>query len=371
MFDEEDWDSDIRYPTSKPAPPAPQAVTSSFSSATPTPFSSASPSTQTNPTRTFNFGRGRTFQQSAQKYDDTNKSTSTFNSNYNNKSSYDRNNNNYGNKNFNSSNSGFSSSGNYNSSNSGFSSSGNYNSSNSSGFSSSNRGGYEVKRSESCKRNYEATEPPKPEIKIDWNAVRAQPLQNLGKFKDHPAVVKDFYVEDPEIKAMTRAEVKQYRIDSFNITVDVFKKEKPIHSLTLAKNFQEDTRTPEEIEDYLFGFIPSPVKTIHQAFQRFPEIMAECNRQNFKNPTPVQSQLWPILLKGLDCVGIAQTGTGKTLAFLLPALVHIDNQTTPREKRLGPNVLVLSPTRELAIQIEQEVKKINYKGIKSVCGIVY
>lgn len=70
---------------------------------------------------------------------------------------------------------------------------------------------------------------------------------------------------------------------------------------------------------------------------------------------------------GLDCIGIAQTGTGKTLAFLLPALIHIDNQITPRNERLGPNVLVLSPTRELAIQIEQEVKKINYKGIKSVC----
>ena len=71
--------------------------------------------------------------------------------------------------------------------------------------------------------------------------------------------------------------------------------------------------------------------------------------------------MWPILLKGKDCIGIAQTGTGKTLAFLLPALIHIDNQTTPRHERLGPNVLVLSPTRELALQIEKEVKKINYK----------
>jgi ATP-dependent RNA helicase DDX43 len=77
--------------------------------------------------------------------------------------------------------------------------------------------------------------------------------------------------------------------------------------------------------------------------------------------------MWPILLKGKDCIGIAQTGTGKTLAFLLPALIHIDNQSTPRNQRLGPNVLVLSPTRELALQIEKEVKKINYKGIKSVC----
>lgn len=130
---------------------------------------------------------------------------------------------------------------------------------------------------------------------------------------------------------------------------------------------EEDEKTPEEIEDYLFKTIPNPVKTIEQCFRRFPGIMEECKRQNFLNPTPIQSQLWPILMKGVDCVGIAQTGTGKTLAFLLPALIHIDNQITPRNQRLGPNVLVLSPTRELAIQIEQEVKKINYKGIRSLC----
>jgi ATP-dependent RNA helicase DDX43 len=132
---------------------------------------------------------------------------------------------------------------------------------------------------------------------------------------------------------------------------------------------EEVEMSPEEKEDHLFSKIPTPVKTLKQAFCNYPEILDECKRQNFNKPTPIQSQLWPILLKGLDCIGIAQTGTGKTLAFLLPALIHIDNQPTPREKRVGPNVLVLSPTRELAIQIEQEVKKINYKGIKSV--VVY
>ncbi len=166
---------------------------------------------------------------------------------------------------------------------------------------------------------------------------------------------------------MSRDEVKQFRKDNFNIMVELFKKEKLSYSLNAKE--EEDARSAEEIEDYLFSVIPKPVKKIEHAFDRFPEIMAECKRQNFINPTPIQSQLWPILLNGGDCVGIAQTGTGKTLAFLLPALIHIDNQTTPREKRLGPNVLVLSPTRELAIQIEQEVKKINYKGIRSLCGM--
>jgi len=200
---------------------------------------------------------------------------------------------------------------------------------------------------------------------IDWDLIRSQPLQNLNKFKDHPPVVKDFYVENPEITAMTREEVKAFRKENFNIMVELFKKEKLSYSL--SAKVEEDTRTPEEIEDYLFQMIPKPVKKIEHAFAQYPGIMEECKRQNFINPTPIQSQLWPILLKGGDCVGIAQTGTGKTLAFLLPALIHIDNQITPREKRLGPNVLVLSPTRELAIQIEQEVKKINYKGIRSLC----
>lgn len=56
--------------------------------------------------------------------------------------------------------------------------------------------------------------------------------------------------------------------------------------------------------------------------------------------------------------------SGKTLAFLLPALIHIDNQETPRCQRLGPNVLILGPTRELVQQIEKEVKKYSYKNIK-------
>lgn len=200
---------------------------------------------------------------------------------------------------------------------------------------------------------------------IDWNLIRSLPLQNMEKFKDQPPVVKDFYVEDEDISKMSREEVKQYRKENFDITVEFFKKENLSYGLSSEK--KEDTRSPKEMEDDLFRIVPKPVKTIEQAFKNYPQILQECQKQNFIKPTPIQAQLWPILLKGLDCVGIAQTGTGKTLAFLLPALIHIDNQITPRKERVGPNVLVLSPTRELAIQIEKEVKKINYKGIKSVC----
>ena len=152
-------------------------------------------------------------------------------------------------------------------------------------------------------------------VGIDWDLIRSQPLQNLNKFKDHPPVVKDFYVENPEITAMSRDEVKAYRKENFNIMVEVFKKEKLSYSS--SAKVEEDTRTPEEIEDYLFKLIPKPVKKIEHAFAQYPGIMDECKRQNFINPTPIQSQLWPILLKGGDCVGIAQTGTGGFIVYFL------------------------------------------------------
>ena len=71
----------------------------------------------------------------------------------------------------------------------------------------------------------------------------------------------------------------------------------------------------------------------------------------YESPSPIQAATIPPLLKGLDVLGQAQTGTGKTAAFALPALSNIDlNQTKPQ-------VLVLAPTRELAIQVAEAFQK--------------
>lgn len=56
--------------------------------------------------------------------------------------------------------------------------------------------------------------------------------------------------------------------------------------------------------------IPNPVQTFEQCFSTYPEILDEIYKQNFTEPSPIQSQAWPILLKGGDLIGIAQTGTG-------------------------------------------------------------
>lgn len=73
--------------------------------------------------------------------------------------------------------------------------------------------------------------------------------------------------------------------------------------------------------------------------------------QGIKTPTPIQDQIIPEILKGHDVIGLAETGTGKTAAFLIPLIQK--TLTNP-----GQRTLILTPTRELAIQIEEELRKI-------------
>jgi ATP-dependent RNA helicase DDX5/DBP2 len=55
-------------------------------------------------------------------------------------------------------------------------------------------------------------------------------------------------------------------------------------------------------------------------------VLQEITKAGFVEPTPIQSQGWPMALRGRDLIGIAETGSGKTLAYLLPAIVHVNAQ---------------------------------------------
>lgn len=82
----------------------------------------------------------------------------------------------------------------------------------------------------------------------------------------------------------------------------------------------------------------------------------------FENATPIQEQAIPLVLKGKDVIGCAQTGTGKTAAFLLPIMQHV-----LQHDHKGVVALVVVPTRELAIQIDQQVEGLGYfTGVGSV-----
>jgi superfamily II DNA/RNA helicase len=77
----------------------------------------------------------------------------------------------------------------------------------------------------------------------------------------------------------------------------------------------------------------------------------------FKNPTPIQLQAIPLILNNEDLIACAQTGTGKTAAYILPALHQIFVQTEPIK---GVHTLIIVPTRELALQIDQQLQGFSY-----------
>ena len=70
----------------------------------------------------------------------------------------------------------------------------------------------------------------------------------------------------------------------------------------------------------------------------------------FVTPTPIQDQAFSVILSGKDILGIAQTGTGKTLGYMMPLLDELKFS-----KQLNPRILILVPTRELVIQVQQEI----------------
>ncbi|XP_064453838.1 probable ATP-dependent RNA helicase DDX43 isoform X7 [Mirounga angustirostris] len=178
---------------------------------------------------------------------------------------------------------------------------------------------------------------------IDWDQIREDALKwGKKKWEDLPPIKKNLYVESEATSSMSQVQVDIWRKENYNIMCD-------------------DLKEGEKRR------IPNPTCKFEDAFQCYPEVMENIKKAGFQKPTPIQSQSWPIVLQGVDLIGVAQTGTGKTLSYLMPGFIHLDSQPVIRGKRSGPGMLVLTPTRELALQVEAECSKYSYKVLKSVC----
>ncbi|XP_066501752.1 probable ATP-dependent RNA helicase DDX46 isoform X2 [Hoplias malabaricus] len=146
---------------------------------------------------------------------------------------------------------------------------------------------------------------------------------------------KNFYVEVPELAKMSQEEVNEYRLELEGITVK-------------GKG------------------CPKPIKTWVQCGTSM-KVLNALKKHNYEKPTPIQSQAIPAIMSGRDLIGIAKTGSGKTIAFLLPMFRHILDQR-PLEEAEGPIAVIMTPTRELALQITKECKKFSKPlGLRVVC----
>lgn len=135
---------------------------------------------------------------------------------------------------------------------------------------------------------------------------------------------KDFYVESPELARLNEEEVKELRLSLENIKV-------------VGKS------------------CPKPATCwAHCGLSR--KVMEVLKKLKYSSPTPIQAQAIPAIMSGRDVIGIAKTGCGKTLSFLLPMFRHILHQ--PKlEKGDGPIAVIITPTRELATQICDDASK--------------
>jgi hypothetical protein len=102
----------------------------------------------------------------------------------------------------------------------------------------------------------------------------------------------------------------------------------------------------------LAGMIISARRLVSFLTSFSPEVI---KRLNYVAPTSIQAQAIPAIMSGRDVIGVAKTGSGKTIAFLLPLFRHIKDQR-PLEQMEGPIAVVMTPTRELAVQIHKDCK---------------
>jgi ATP-dependent RNA helicase DBP3 len=89
---------------------------------------------------------------------------------------------------------------------------------------------------------------------------------------------------------------------------------------------------------------------------------------SFSNPTPIQSAAWPFLLSGRDVIGVAETGSGKTLAFGVPCIRSITSSPEVPKSHSPARAVIVSPTRELAVQIHTQIEQLaTPASLSTVC----
>ncbi|KAH0278413.1 ATP-dependent RNA helicase DBP3, partial [Aureobasidium melanogenum] len=152
-----------------------------------------------------------------------------------------------------------------------------------------------------------------------------------------PVAATHGYTEHPGLTALPQSEIDAFIAEKFITVTDEAKASPAYRPITS------------------FDYVPITDKA-----QRAPFA-------NFKTPSPIQAAAWPYLYAGRDVIGVAETGSGKTMGFGVPCIRYISSLSAKEQKK-GIKACIVSPTRELAVQIqEQLVKLAEPAGLKTVC----
>lgn len=148
---------------------------------------------------------------------------------------------------------------------------------------------------------------------------------------------KNTYTEDPKLSTLPQSEVDAFLTKNFITVTD------PLPNSQALRPILD------------FDYLP-----IDDPAQRAPF-------KDFKTPTPIQAAAWPYLLSGRDVIGVAETGSGKTMGFAVPC-VRFMSALPKSQRNKGARVVIVSPTRELAMQSHDQISKLSKaSGLQSVC----
>lgn len=169
--------------------------------------------------------------------------------------------------------------------------------------------------------------------------------------------------EEAEAQKQKDAAANEY--DTFDMRVDRHWSEKKVEEMTERdwRIFREDFNISHK-----GSRIPRPMRNWEEG-SLSAELLKAVYKAGYKKPSPIQMAAIPIGLQQRDVIGIAETGSGKTAAFVLPMLTYISKlpPMTEENEAEGPYAVVMAPTRELAQQIEEEtVKFAHYLDIRVV-----
>lgn len=130
-------------------------------------------------------------------------------------------------------------------------------------------------------------------------------------------------------------------------------------SAAVARDFMESNNITIEMAEESSEKPPRPMLSFHELQGKIDAKLKErLDMEGFEKPTLIQSCCWPVLLQGRDMVGVAETGSGKTLAFGIPALQYVIRQSPSKKSKAKIQVLVIAPTRELAIQTRDNLARV-------------
>uniref|UniRef100_A0A8U7N0Q9 Probable ATP-dependent RNA helicase DDX46 n=1 Tax=Corvus moneduloides TaxID=1196302 RepID=A0A8U7N0Q9_CORMO len=204
---------------------------------------------------------------------------------------------------------------------------------------------------------------------VTTKKAAAESEKKKGELMENDQDAMEYSSEEEEVDlqtALTGYQTKQRKllepVDHGKIEYEPFRKNFYVEVPELAKMTQEG-------KDKYNQNTLCTIKEKNGGFQCAVEqqMLSEYKKHGYEKPTPIQTQAIPAIMNGRDLIGIAKTGSGKTIAFLLPMFRHIMDQRALEEGE-GPIAVIMTPTRELALQITKECKKFSKTlGLRVVC----